>query len=310
MALLRQGVTGPEVKALQKQLHAIGYSTIEDNGRFDPKTDQAVRVFQTKQGLLPDGIVGKRTREALDKAQANPGRAVVNFQHLVGLLGAPLLLAALVARSRSSAQVRGAYPPASLKTSEKGIRFIYREEAQKGVSNVLHWPGGVSGVTLGPGYDMKERTEKEISADLRAIGIPEEAAVKAAEGAGLKGEQAKEFVAKFNKDRSKLININYKKEIALLKHVVPKYERNVKNVITVDLYQYQFDALVCFAYNPAGELRNVANYINRGEVRAALDLISIKNKSGGVVMKGLTDRRRREVALYAYGDYGTLPTID
>ncbi|OCG56623.1 hypothetical protein A9G36_02795 [Gilliamella sp. Choc6-1] len=43
-----------------------------------------------------------------------------------------------------------------LKTSQAGLNFIYLAEARKNVSNKLHWPGQGSGITLGPGYDMKE----------------------------------------------------------------------------------------------------------------------------------------------------------
>jgi hypothetical protein len=39
---------------------------------------------------------------------------------------------------------------AALTISEQGLWFIFRREAQADVSNHLHWPGGSSGVTLGP----------------------------------------------------------------------------------------------------------------------------------------------------------------
>lgn len=308
MTPLRQGATGPEVKALQKKLHAIGYS-IQDDGHFGIKTDQALRTFQAKQGLLPDGIVGKITREALDKAQAKPNAVATIFPHLVGILSAPVIYAALVARSYSSFQGRGAQPSVHLKTSKNGKLFIYREEAQPGVSNVLHWPTGDSGVTLGPGYDMKGRTKEKIIADLKAIGISPEVAAKVAGAAGRKGEQAKEFVAKFKKDNPDFKIKDKKDEFTLLEHVLPEYERKVRDAIHVELHQHQFDALVSYAYN-VGNISLTANHINRGEVRAALKVVQSVITSGGKVSKALVARRPREVALYLYGDYGKLPTID
>lgn len=309
MTTLREGATGSDVKALQKQLLAIGYSTLQDNGRFDLKTDQAVRTFQTKQGLLPDGIVGKKTREALDKAQDKPNTVGAFLPHLLGILSAPVMYAALIARNRSPYRTRGAFPAVSFKTSEIGIRFIYREEAQKGVSNVLHWPtGDASGVTLGPGYDMGDRSPEEIIAHLTAIGIPQEAAAEAAKGAERKGEKAKEFVEKFNKANPKLINLNPPQERALLEHVLPNYEKVVKKSIHVKIYQHQFDALVSYAYN-VGSINVTAGYINSGQMSDAIKVMQKVTTSGGKESKVLVGRRRREVALYRDGDYAAPPAI-
>ena len=57
---------------------------------------------------------------------------------------------------------------------------LYGFEAWKNHSNHLHWPGGSSGVTLGPGYDMRQRTRQEIFADLTAIGIDRKSAEEVA----------------------------------------------------------------------------------------------------------------------------------
>ena len=66
-ALLRRGSRGPEVKALQQQL---GMPAAEQDGIFGPKTEQAVRNFQTNQGLQVDGIVGPQTQASIANAQA------------------------------------------------------------------------------------------------------------------------------------------------------------------------------------------------------------------------------------------------
>ena len=311
MKRLHLGDSGPDVRELQTKLIAAGYS-LQADGVFGGGTDRAVRAFQIKRGLLTDGVAGEKTQLALE--QAGKGIAAdLSLSHLLGLLSPPVILAALVARTHSPlfAPLFGgrSASPKQLYTSEKGIEFIYKLEAWPGRSNILHWPGEGSGVTLGPGYDMKERTAQEISTDLQAIGIPKDTANKVAQAARLWGEQAKEFVAKFNKDNPKLVDLDKIKERSLLKHILPAYETRVKRTITIDLYQHQFDALVSFAYNPAGVWPRVANYINRHMVRDALDLINSKTKSKGKVMKGLVDRRQREVALYLHGDYGQLPTI-
>lgn len=64
--VLRQGSSGGAVKILQTGLNAKGQALVAD-GVFGPRTDMAVRVFQTQNGLAVDGIVGPRTWDALLK---------------------------------------------------------------------------------------------------------------------------------------------------------------------------------------------------------------------------------------------------
>jgi putative chitinase len=53
--LLKKGDNNDNVKLLQQKLG------IEPIGNFGPKTEEAVKAFQTKHGLTPDGIVGDGT---------------------------------------------------------------------------------------------------------------------------------------------------------------------------------------------------------------------------------------------------------
>jgi len=60
-----QGKTGPEVRAVQYLLkNKFGYN-IGIDGIFGPETANAVKDFQTSQGLTSDGIVGPNTWKAL-----------------------------------------------------------------------------------------------------------------------------------------------------------------------------------------------------------------------------------------------------
>lgn len=52
---LRRGSQGDAVKLLQAQLRAV------IDGEFGPRTEAAVREFQRRNGLVPDGIVGPKT---------------------------------------------------------------------------------------------------------------------------------------------------------------------------------------------------------------------------------------------------------
>ncbi|MGA7425300.1 MAG: peptidoglycan-binding protein [Rhodoplanes sp.] len=63
---LARGSTGAAVSALQKGLLAFGGGNSATDpgpidGQFGPKTESAVRGYQTQHGLAGDGIVGDRT---------------------------------------------------------------------------------------------------------------------------------------------------------------------------------------------------------------------------------------------------------
>jgi hypothetical protein len=61
--VLRKGSKGEQVKALQRNLHSLGYDLGSNpvDGDFGSKTDAAVRAYQKKYGLTVDGIVGQQT---------------------------------------------------------------------------------------------------------------------------------------------------------------------------------------------------------------------------------------------------------
>ena len=77
-----------------------------------------------------------------------------------------------------------------------GYLFTYNQEiGHQGQSLVPHFPGGASGVTIGPGYDMKYREPDEIYRDLTGIGVAPEMAYALAGAAHLSGEEAGDWVS-------------------------------------------------------------------------------------------------------------------
>ena len=64
-AVLRQGARGDEVKEVQRRLKQWGYYSGSVDGVFGTGTRSAVILFQKKNGLTADGVVGKQTYKAL-----------------------------------------------------------------------------------------------------------------------------------------------------------------------------------------------------------------------------------------------------
>lgn len=77
----------PGIAALQVALHARGLYQGALDGRLGPKTNEAVRAFQRRQGLHVDGVPGPRTRAALGPyAKYELGRAFCSGARPVGTL--------------------------------------------------------------------------------------------------------------------------------------------------------------------------------------------------------------------------------
>lgn len=120
-------------------------------------------------------------------------------------VGLELTLPAGWASRTASAPVAetSASPPAAA-GADQGMLSVDRgqltfdAEGQEGGayhSRTAHWPGGASGVTIGRGYDMGSRSWSEVHQALVGAGVPENEAVDLADGAGLKGTDARDFIA-------------------------------------------------------------------------------------------------------------------
>jgi putative chitinase len=77
---LREGAHGAAVTELQTQLNADGHPgthghALHVDGRFGPATRHAVENFQRDHGLVPDGIAGRQTLNALHASNLQPGKA-------------------------------------------------------------------------------------------------------------------------------------------------------------------------------------------------------------------------------------------
>jgi hypothetical protein len=66
---LRVGSTGTAVKAVQRKLH------VQATGYYGSETEAAVKRFQRRKGLKPDGVVGPATAKALGVRVTKSGYA-------------------------------------------------------------------------------------------------------------------------------------------------------------------------------------------------------------------------------------------
>lgn len=85
---------------------------------------------------------------------------------------------------------------ASIDTPDIGL-VTWDSEGMEGGrfhSRKLHVPTDSSGLTIGRGYDMKERSADEIVEHLTACEVSADDAAKIAEAAGLSGQQARNFI--------------------------------------------------------------------------------------------------------------------
>ena len=85
--LLKQGSTGADVIKLQQ---ALGLNA---DGSFGPGTDKAVKDFQSKHGLTPDGVVGDSTWSKIFPSTNAPvsNAGPLNLSKLSGVIPASVL---------------------------------------------------------------------------------------------------------------------------------------------------------------------------------------------------------------------------
>ena len=125
--------------------------------------------------------------------------------------------------------------------------FTYNQEiGHQGQSLVPHYPGGKSGVTIGPGYDMGHRSPQEIYNDLTNAGIDPETAYSLIDAAHKTGPEAGNWIAQRGG-----ITITEEQQQALFENIlVPEYEKRTK------------DQLLDFAKNNTGFTAEDADWDN------------------------------------------------
>ena len=89
---------------------------------------------------------------------------------------------------------------------------------------------------------------------------------------------------------------------ALLVKELKEYENYVNDLVTVPLFDYQFDALVSWTYNlgPTNlKSSTMLKVLNEGKYDEVPDQMRRWNRAGGKVLEGLVIRRDHEAKLFA-----------
>ncbi|MGN5150708.1 hypothetical protein ACTG23_12740 [Aeromonas enteropelogenes] len=94
-------------------------------------------------------------------------------------------------------------------------------------SRVVHWPGGVSGVTIGRGYDLGQQPNPD--SDLNEVGIANELKVWLVNGKGKSGSQAREYYASASYDINR-IEISRRQQYDLFNLAYSYLEEDVKRI--------------------------------------------------------------------------------
>ncbi len=176
----------------------------------------------------------------------------------------------------------------NMKTSEKGLDFLVKHEGKINYGYLCQ----AKKETIGVGCRIDLLTDSDRDA---LIKLP---LSKIQQHKSTKPYADKKGLVYYADD-----NLVYR----MLANRLKDFENVVNNTITVDISQYQFDALVSFAFNigeGAFAKCTAAKLINQNGDKNNIE-VSIKawNKVNKVVNQGLVNRRAAEVKLYLKGLY-------
>ncbi len=172
-----------EVKILQQAIMDSGYKiatgrSVDVNGRCTQEAIDAIRFYQRALSRSPTGLIGPGDfwfHQAIRQAITPQWRPM----HVAGPLR--------VSEGQVTFDAEGQDYLTGVIPLRQPARMPY-------FSRILHYPGGNSGVTLGRGYDMSQRSAGAIFSTLRQAGIEEYKAVLCARAAYLRGRHAQQFV--------------------------------------------------------------------------------------------------------------------
>ena len=135
LALSRRGSRGQEVVNIQTRLKKWGYLNGNVDGIYGVKTEEAVKEFQRKHGLTPDGIAGPAT---LAKIGLPTGSSGSGYQANVNLLARVI-----------SGEARGESYEGQVAIAAVVLNRVKHSSFPGTISGVIYQPGAFTAVTDG-----------------------------------------------------------------------------------------------------------------------------------------------------------------
>jgi len=176
-------------------------------------------------------------------------------------------------KTKQKTEVKEGKPKKENNGKEKpDYSFTFKQEIGSG-SRIPHWPGGKSGPTFGPGYDLWAHTKGQTYEYLATeIGVDKDDARELSEAADIKPktpEKAKEWVNNWKNKHGEKPVISKQQEKTMFDKLVPTYEKKAKRVVSNrhdkstwnKLSAAQKEMIFDFAYNP-GSAKQFFNIID------------------------------------------------
>lgn len=151
-----EGASGENVKKIQTKLSNWGYFNGKIDGVYGAQTSQAIKKFQSKNGLTPDGIAGSDTLRALGMSNAANG----GQSNSAGRDGDLDLLARMI-----SAESRGEPYHGQVAVGAVILNRVDHPSFPNSISGVIYQPGAFSAIGDGqfnePTAEISRRAAKE-----------------------------------------------------------------------------------------------------------------------------------------------------
>ncbi|CAG9265123.1 Lysozyme [Paraburkholderia unamae] len=90
---------------------------------------------------------------------------------------------------------------------------------------------------------------------------------------------------------------------ALLRKDIAWAENKINDGVKIPLFQFEYDALVCFLYNLQRHGEGIIDFVNTGDYNKVGNKIREYSNSKGKPVKGLQRRRHREAEMFEAGIY-------